>query len=430
VSGLKRTIGSAVTGVGGGLGEPLVSAAVIQGSTAVSAIQTINKTITNFPVTSPINTADFTKVASSIGAAGALSSIGPLSIPEVNGVLAQAKNLVGQASGALSNAKGLGSFGLDIGQLETAGFVKPGTKALMAAASSTFASVVKSPAIWTGKDGIKSATDLLSSVGKQSKIQQDLMTKGVAAMGAVGIPVANLSSQGIAGMALNAAKSLPNTEAFAKGLPIPGDATGALTAAMSGAVRDGAFAVNLVNTKIPAVFKEQDIPIPKIDTVNRATLDAAASRVAGDPKIPVPDYGANPTVEKSEYQAMAEDYVNKVTNLINNILNPTGRAQQGIETKLSALENQQSITQSAYDAVLNEYTTIRAEYNNIGPEKIAEARRIYEKLPAWATKTLTTGPFAQATIAATVTYLQQTGRSIRERLAVLGSKIEGRGEGE
>ena len=159
-AGLTAAVGPAVSAASGAIsstvagavnaGQPLISAAIIQGSTAVSSIQTINKTITGFPVTNPINTAEFTKVASSITGSGALSGIGPMSVPEVNGVLAQAKNLVGQASGAISNTKGLGTFGLDIKQLETAGFVKPGVSALVAVGASSFASVVKSPAIWTG----------------------------------------------------------------------------------------------------------------------------------------------------------------------------------------------------------------------------------------------------------------------------------------
>jgi hypothetical protein len=273
-------------------GPALAAATPLQGSTAVASITTINKTITEYPVTNPINTADFTKVASSATGGSAVSGIAAMSIPDVNGVLAQAKNLVGQASNALSNDKGVGSFGLDVRQLETAGYVKPGTSALMASAGSLLSDVVKSPAAWTGKDGIKSVSDLLGSDTKQSLIQQDLMTKGVAGLGAVGVPVAGLSSQGIAGMALNAAKSLPSAEAFAKGLPIPGDATGAVQAAFSSAVRDGAYAVNLVTSKIPTIFKEQDIPVPKIDTVNRATLDAAVTRIIGDNKIPIPKYTA------------------------------------------------------------------------------------------------------------------------------------------
>ncbi len=117
VSSVTRSLGG--TAGSSQLGAALVGASGVQGSVAVASIQTINKTITGLAVTSPINTADFTKIAGGINPAGALAGLGPMSVPEVNGVLAQAKNLVNQGSSVLSNAKGLGSFGLDAGQLET-----------------------------------------------------------------------------------------------------------------------------------------------------------------------------------------------------------------------------------------------------------------------------------------------------------------------
>jgi len=432
-AGLTAAIGPAVSAISGALskipgaasaGQPLVNAAVIQGSTAVSSIQTINKTITGFPVTNPINTADFTKVASSITGDGAVSGIGPMSVPEVNGVLAQAKNLVGQASSAVSNSKGLGSFGFDLKQLETAGYVKPGVAALAAKGASLFANVVKSPAAWTGKDGIKSATDLLGNAGKQSQIQQDLMTKGVAGLGAVGVPVQNLSSQGIAGMALNAAKSLPNAEAFAKGLPIPGDATGSIQAAFSSAVRDGAFAVNLVNTKIPTAFKQQDIPVPKIDTVNRATLDAASTRVVGDPKIPVPSYTAKAST------GTAQEYIDRATAYFNNYLNPTGQKLAALDSKFAALENQQTITQAQYDALNSERDAIRNYYNINGLPLVTAIVDSFATLPAMEQATIKGTEFSVDAIAAKVQATLALSTQQKQRLYALSQKIEGRGEGE
>ena len=432
-AGLTAAVGPAVSAISGALskissgvtaGQPLVSAAVIQGSTAVSSIQTINKTITSFPVTNPINTADFTKVASGVTGAGAVSGIGPMSVPEVNGVLAQAKNLVGQASSAISNTKGLGSFGFDLKQLETAGYVKPGVAALAAQGASLFATVAKSPAAWTGKDGIKSATDLLGNAGKQSQIQQDLMTKGVAGLGAVGVPVQNLSSQGIAGMALNAAKSLPSAEAFAKGLPIPGDATGAVQAAFSSAVRDGAFAVNLVNTKIPTAFKQQDIPVPKSDTVNRATLDAASTRVVGDPKIPTPSYTAKAST------GTASDYIDRTTAFFNNYLNPAGQKLLALDSKFSALENQQTITQAQYDALNGERDAIRNDYNINGIPKVSAIVDSFATLSAGEQAKITGTEFSVNSIASKVQSIVAISTQQKERLYALSQKIEGRGEGE
>jgi len=426
ISGITNSVTSAIRGAAQA-GSALVGASALQGSTAVTSIQTINKAITSLPVTAPINNADFTKVAAGIKSVSAVSSIGPMSVPEVNGILAQAKNLVGQAADKLSNTKGLGEFGLNIGQLETAGYVKPGTKALLQSGTNLFASVVKSPAVWTGKDGIKGAADLLKSPGKQSLIQQDLMTKGVAALGAVGIPVKNLSSQGLAGMALNAAKDLPSAEAFVKGLPIPGDATGAVQAAFGNAVRDGAFAVNLVNSKIPTAFKQQETPVPAADTVSRGTVDAASSRVVGNDKVPPPNYGPRDIVER---QADGEEYINKSTKLINEYINPVGISFQSIKTKLAALANQQSITQAQYDAINNEYQNARLAYNAGGPSLAGEVRSLYERLSKAQRQVLSGELYDPFRITNLVQYNLQASKEIKDQLYQLSLKIEGRGEGE
>jgi hypothetical protein len=421
VSGIASSVTSAIRGASQA-GSALVGASALQGSTAVTSIQTINKAITGLPVTAPINDADFTKVAAGIKSISAASPIGPMSIPEVNGVLAQAKNLVGQAADKLSNAKGLGEFGLNISQLETAGYVKPGTKALLAAGANLFSDVAKSPAIWTGKDGIKGAADLLKNPGKQSLIQQDLMTKGVAALGAVGVPVKNLSSQGLAGMALNAAKDLPSAEAFVKGLPIPGDVTGAVQAAFGNAVRDAAFAVNLVNTKVPAVFKQQETPVPAADTVSRGTVDAASSRVVGNDKVPPPNYGPK---EQIDTQALTEEYVTKAAKLINEFVNPTGRGFEAVISKLSALENQQTITQQEYDALNNEYQAIRQNYNTNAVPLFSEVISLYDRLGKAEQKVADAGPLTPSKITPIAYFIVGQAKQIKERLRQLLTKIEG-----
>jgi hypothetical protein len=430
-AGLTGAVGPAVSAISGALrgaaqaGSALVGASALQGSTAVTSIQTINKAITGLPVTAPINDADFTKVAAGIKSISAVSPIGPMSIPEVNGVLAQAKNLIGQAADKLSNAKGLGEFGLNVSQLETAGYVKPGTKALLESGTNLLTSVVKSPAVWTGKDGIKSATDLLNNPGKQSLIQQDLMTKGVAALGAVGIPVKNLSSQGLAGMALNAAKDLPSAEAFVKGLPIPGDATGAVQAAFGNAVRDGAFAVNLVNTKVPAAFKQQETPVPAADTVSRGTVDAASSRVLGNDKVPPPNYGPNVKVENEDD---VKSYVDKATILINQYINVAGRGFLAVRPKIEALANQQSITQQQYDAVNNEFQSIREAYNSKAPAFSSEVFSAYNRLsPSQQRAAEAGGEIGTTRIRNSVRTIVEQSTQIKELLKQLSLKIEGQG---
>jgi hypothetical protein len=264
----------------------LVATVQQAGSSAIKTVETLNNTIRTTSVTAPIDVADFAKTAT------ALTGIGSMTTSDVTAVVAQAKNLVNQPATAVSNVKGIGSVGLDISQLESAGLVKPGTASLLTVAGTTLSSVLKSPTVWTGKDGITNLGSLTASGAKQEAVLQGLMAKGVNELAAVGIPVSSLSAQGLAGTALNAAKSPAAAEAFLKGLPIPGDATGQLKAAFDANVRDGAFAVNLAETKIPDVFKEIDLPIPATNTVNRDTLNAAVGRIVGNDKVPIPNYGA------------------------------------------------------------------------------------------------------------------------------------------
>lgn len=404
-AGLSGAVGPAVSSATG----VLTGASGQIGSVATQAIGTINKAITGTAVTSPIDVANFVKQTP------ALASIGNMAQPEVTAVLAQAKNLVGQGASVLSNTKGVGEFGLNISQLETAGILKPGTAALAAAGSVSISDMLKSPAVYTGKDGIKNVKSLLSNVPKQAEIQQQLMSKGLNDLKAVGIPVDKLSAQGVAGVALSAAKSVPNTENLLKNLPVPPEAK----AEFDTAVRDGAFAVNLADTKVPDVFKAVDIPVPATDTVNRATVDAATTRVLGNDKIPAPNY--NPytvdNIEATDAQ-LNQGFIN-----IADYGDSLKARQAALSQKISVLENQQTITQAQWNAVNSEREKIRDDYNNIGlPTIVGPVTELYNSsLPiiqrAFRDKLILTQKFLQQILA--------QGPLLNERIKELKPKIEG-----
>lgn len=281
----------------------LIATAQASGSQAITFVETLNKSIATASVTAPIDVAAFAKTTT------ALNKIESMSVSDVTAVVAQAKNLVDQSPSTVSNTKGVGSVGLNIQQLESAGLVKPGTSAQVSNLTqigATLAGVLKSPTVWTGKDGITSLGSLTSNPAKQEAVLQELMAKGVNDLAAVGVPIKSLSPQGLAGTALSAAKSVPGTEAFLKGLPIPGDATGALKAEFEKNIRDGAFAVSLAENKIPEAFKEIDLPIPANNTVNRETLNAAVGRIVGNDKVPIPNYGSISKFERALF-ANAKD---------------------------------------------------------------------------------------------------------------------------
>lgn len=368
IPGLTGAIGPAVTNLSGEITNKLgaVSLAGSVGSLATTAIGTINKTIGSTALTSPINTADFVKQIPALGPIGSMSS------SDVSGVLAQSKNIVNQGAGVLSNTTGVGSFGLNVPQLETAGILKPGTAALAAASGASLSSVLNSPAVFTGANGIKSIDSLLSNPSLQSGIQQDLMAKGTAALGAAGIPVGSLSAQGLAGVALSAAKSVPNTEALLKGLPSSADAK----AQFNTLVKDGSFAVNLAQSKIEPVFKAEISPVPAADTVDRDTLNSATDRVLGNNKIPAPNFATDVPDVGAISQTIQSGFTN-FSSVVQSVI-PTWNV---INEKLKTLESQQVISQWEWLAISGQQQAATQSYLDGLSKFYTPASTVYDSAP-------------------------------------------------
>ena len=284
-SGGTAAISSALSGVGTGFSLPsssaitsaLTGAAARAGSLASTAVNTLSGLVKSTP-TEGINAADFAKQGP------ALAGLGSMSLPDVTGTLAQASKLVGQNADTISNTAGAGKFGLDAGQLERWGLVKPGTAAkFLSQGSSDLVGVLKSPTVWTGKDGVKSLDGLLGNDGLQNKIQQELMTSGVADLKSLGVPTDKLTPQALSGLATNAAKSVSNTLDWAKNSPeLPAN----IKSKFDAAAVNGAFAVNLAQTKIDPSMLQEYTPVAAVDTVNTDTLEAAAKRIVGNAKVP------------------------------------------------------------------------------------------------------------------------------------------------
>ena len=361
-SGLTGAVGAAVTqfkSTALSVGSSLTSVAGSIGSTASKAIGTINKSLTS-AVSNPIDITDYAK------AAPALTSIGSMDSGTVTGVLAQAKKSIGQAADTLTSEKGLGAFGFGAEQLEKAGILKPGMSTYVTLGTSTLTNLLKSPAAFTGKDGIKSAQDLLNNPAKQAAIQQDLMAQGLSGLNAVGIPTDLLSAQGLAGTALNSAKSIPAAADFLKGLPIPGDVGGQLTKAFDTNVRDGAFAANLSQVKVPPAFKAEVTPEPAADTVDRATVNAASTRVVGNDKVPEPNYG--PTAPPAGLASQQSTALDAALAERSSILIETANAFASLVANLTNLESQQSITEQQWTAINAERNAVRASFNSRLPQ--------------------------------------------------------------
>ncbi len=376
--GLKN-FGSGLKKTGQGIGKGISSGISNIGSSLGGAVTKIGGVIADVPIGNGITVGDFARGTT------ALLGIGSMTQSETTATLAQTANNTGQAAGDVSNSKGVGSYGLSVGQLESAGYVRPGNAALVNQNNSAV-SVLKSPAVWTGKDGIKSLDDMLANNQIQSKIQQTTMVQGLAGLAAVGLAVGGGSDAIVtASLALAAAKGIQDAAAYFKNKPVPNDANGAKTAALNETVRNGSYAVSFTQEKVAETWKAEDKPVPAVNTNNRETVDAASKRIVGDPKVPEPTYTAPETTIDTDGVKVVNGFIDeygKVTNKFNADLKAI-RADKS-QTKLDSLLKQETLRidylrwQTAFREKVREYWYQLLQYVGIAKGKTTN-RELFEK---------------------------------------------------
>ena len=310
-------------------------------SLAQQTLSGITKSISGTPVTNGISLADFSKQVPS------LTSIGGLSGIDVRSAMSQASALVGQTATQFSDATGVGKFGFDATQLENAGLLKTGTvSTFLTQGVNSLTSVLKSPAVWTGKDGINNLDSLLNNPTIQNLTQQNLMSSGLNVVKQLGIPIDKLNPKALAGVSLNAAKSPADTLAWAQG-QLPAD----LKSQFDTVAKDASFAVDFSEQKINDAIAQLAPPGEAEDTVDRATLDAAVTRIFGNDKIPSLDYGgpvpppAPLFAENKRLKALTSEQ----------------------QTKLSELATQEVTTKTS-NALIAQYEAIMKYLNNVAKD--------------------------------------------------------------
>jgi hypothetical protein len=170
-----------------GVDTPTVLA-IVQGLPVLARIPNLS----NVPLSSPINEGDIVAIK---GNDLDPLSVGPLSSYQIQKLLAQIANLVGQESDKISQDKGIGRYGFTAYALEQAGYVKSGTSLkFFSIDGSDFVAVMSSPSVWTGKDGIYSLADLLNDAELQNRIQVQLMQQGYNDLLAAGVIAQQRSS--------------------------------------------------------------------------------------------------------------------------------------------------------------------------------------------------------------------------------------------
>ena len=270
----------------GTTGTSLSGAVGIAGGIAKDTVGKIGA-LFGTPVTDGISTADFAKTAS------ALLPMSNLKNTDVRATVASVGTATGQDFSQFTNAVGVGKFGFDATQLETAGLLKPGTASTyLAGGANQLTDVLKSPAVWTGKGGINNLDSLLSNPAAQSLTQQDLMSKGLGAAKSLGVPTDILNPKELGGISSVFSKDIAGGADWIRG-QLPADKQ----ADFDKRFADAKFAVGTAEQKLNDPVKQQAPPGESENTVNRQTVDAATTRVVGNDKVPSFNYGPQPANE-------------------------------------------------------------------------------------------------------------------------------------
>jgi hypothetical protein len=335
-----------------------VAQSVAQAPLPSAAVQIINRiTQSSFsgPPTAGISVANYGRQAPG------LRAIANMPTETVRGVTAQAATITNQPTNTLSNAKGLGKYGFSADQLERQGLLKPGTVARFLGPGSTNSpqDVLKSPSVWSGKQGITGLSDILSNGPAQDRIQQDLMKTGLGQIKSFGIPVDNLSAESVAGLSLNSAKSVDATVAWAQGRA--GSIAPGLQGQFDSIARNAGFAVGFTDTKVSNAMKGIEIPQPATDTVQRDTVNAAATRVVGNEKVPPVSY--NTPVEPTSRQGLSQENLEAVNRVRD--LNARYSATLGQEDLIANDPNIAVDIVRELENIASDLTDAKAQFQNI-----------------------------------------------------------------
>jgi hypothetical protein len=200
--------------------------------------------------------------------------------------LASAKAEVGQAFDAISLDKGIGEFGFSASQLESNGFLKPGTVQTFLKDPAQLESVLSSPGVWTGKSGVGNLASLLGDPKLQSLTQNEIMIGALDGLKSAGIVTGNETPKDLASFVQTASKfGVDNTVTWVKNIAPPD-----IVAQINATAKNAQYAIDFVNNKSTELVTGGFQLGGFTGTVERSALDTALKEVIGDAKIPTPNF--------------------------------------------------------------------------------------------------------------------------------------------
>ena len=193
----------------------------------------------------------------------ATTPVGKIPTEKVTGMVAQSSKLVTQGTNEISNTLGVGKFGFSAGELETAGFLKPGTSDFFLKDSTAdLNTVLSSSSVWSGNQGISGVSDFLNNESIQDITKTDLFNKGLSSLQNAGVVTGLESESSLAGLVSGASKF--GVDAVKKwtsgqenlGTTLAGSFSKTITSAdMNEVVRGGQYAVSLAEEKLSSAVQ-------------------------------------------------------------------------------------------------------------------------------------------------------------------------------
>jgi hypothetical protein len=281
------------TGPGGGGGGSVGAVA----STPVGAVAGVATTPTALvtaqsvisPVTNPINTAQILQQVP------AVKGIGALSPGVVTSLMSAAEADITRTLGIGGVVSGIGRYGISPLSLEQLGIIKPGTISKFGTNVAGLNTLLASPTIWTGKNGINSLANLVGNGDLQNRLQQDLMRSGLNKLQNLGVVNGRETIPQLGGLVNSAVQFGPGAVAnWAKG-----QASNAIVNQIGSVFKNSQFA-SVLGQQVSGVLggfggggggsiRPTGIT-GVINTFDRAPVNTAVVDVIGDEKVPVPEY--------------------------------------------------------------------------------------------------------------------------------------------
>ena len=216
-------------------------------------------------------------------------SVGSLETTQVTGLLAQSASDVDQAADVVSLDKGIGRYGFSANQLESAGYLKPGTVATYLKDPAQLESVLSSPSVWTGKSDVGNLGSLLADPKLQDLTQNEIMVGALEGLRQNGIVTGSEAPAQLAAFVQTASRyGVANTVDWVKGAA-PAD----LITQMEQTAKNAQYAVNFVDTKTTDLVRGGLQLGGFTGTVERSGVDQAVLDVLGDDKIPPPNFSTS-----------------------------------------------------------------------------------------------------------------------------------------